>query len=466
MKSKKLLSLLTAAALSGGVITTAAVVTPSVVSAAETMADQYQPYFSPTQGHTSSRMSYAYLRSSANLPAGTEFYLQNSADYGVQEGIYYTISGQNIAFTKWSGPGLKPMLATGTTIDVPVTVIYPDNSAEVITATLTLTPPNAEGYEVYYEVLVEQGTTETFTPSGPKLPNGTSVSVINNPDVAALRNSGWEFINGANATLTVSAPADASGSVSLPLRISYPDGTGELTTVHIDVAATNPPQSETYDVVYQATVLTAGDATTITPDTPGLPAGTTITLVEDLYLENLRNTGWVVNVDTQGALGISAPINASGATTVSLLVLYPDGTQELTFAQIDLLAANLADNHDVSYPATIITAGNTTTITPDTTNLPTGTTLELIEDRNLHTAQTAGWTFAIETNGKVTASALETTIGHSVINVLITYPDGTSEVTTFEISAIAKPIVEEPKDEDPVVPGPAPKPGGSSFGSS
>ncbi|QDQ21786.1 hypothetical protein FOY32_04285 [Corynebacterium glutamicum] len=80
MKSKKLLSVLTAVALSGGAVTTTAIVSPSIVSAAETMADQYDPFYDDT---TIRAVPWVllYPQGEKRLPSGTTFSLFDSTSY-------------------------------------------------------------------------------------------------------------------------------------------------------------------------------------------------------------------------------------------------------------------------------------------------------------------------------------------------------------------------------------------------
>lgn len=80
MKSKKLLSVLTAVALSGGAVTTTAIVSPSIVSAAETMADQYDPFYDDTTIRAVPRAPL-YPQGEKRLPSGTTFSLFDSTSY-------------------------------------------------------------------------------------------------------------------------------------------------------------------------------------------------------------------------------------------------------------------------------------------------------------------------------------------------------------------------------------------------
>lgn len=72
--------MLTAVALSGGAVTTTAIVSPSIVSAAETMADQYDPFYDDT---TIRAVPWVllYPQGEKRLPSGTTFSLFDSTSY-------------------------------------------------------------------------------------------------------------------------------------------------------------------------------------------------------------------------------------------------------------------------------------------------------------------------------------------------------------------------------------------------
>ena len=65
--------MLTAVALSGGAVTTTAIVSHSIVSAAETMADQYDPFYDDTTIRAVSRVPL-YPQGEKRLPSGTTFH--------------------------------------------------------------------------------------------------------------------------------------------------------------------------------------------------------------------------------------------------------------------------------------------------------------------------------------------------------------------------------------------------------
>ena len=343
----------------------------------------------------------------------------------------------------------------GTTLTVQI--IYPDNTTEYTTVDIAVTPANhADNHDVTYPpASIDAGGTITLTPGTRGIPEGTTITIIENEALDTAHNAGWIITSNTNGELTASVPVTATDNIQVDFDVLYPDGTTEITTAIIDVNPAN--HADNHDVTYPTITISAGDTTTIAPDTTALPAGTTITLISNTGIDE----GWSITADNDGVLNITAPITATNSIFADFLVAYPDGTTEETTATIDVNPANHADNHDVTYPTITISAGDTTTIAPDTTALPAGTTITLIEDNNLEAAGITGWHFLVTADGKVTVSTLESSVGRAVINLLVTYPDGTSEVTAVDISALAKPII-----EDPISPAPAPRPGGSSFGSS
>lgn len=72
--------MLTAVALSGGAVTTTAIVSPSIVSAAETMADQYDPFYDDTTIRAVPRVPL-YPQGEKRLPSETTFSLFDSTSF-------------------------------------------------------------------------------------------------------------------------------------------------------------------------------------------------------------------------------------------------------------------------------------------------------------------------------------------------------------------------------------------------
>lgn len=549
MKSKKMLPLLAATALASGMLTTAAVAIPSVVTASETMADQYQPYYDDAL-ITGSSWGESYLESDDPLPAGTQFMLTDFPDYGVDQNIYFDLSGDRLEFSNW---GVDPSGATAT---ARVTVLYPDGTADFISANLTIIPFQNLAYAFSYEGGgMMPGTTNIFPPPRSDLPAGTSVTLIETPTLRELHALEWEIDVVDETSLEITAAMAFYGPRELNLIVNYPDGT--VGSANLTLYMLAPPIVNTYEFAYEAITLHAGESRTVSPLNPyfpqdalisvspssevdairnqggvvevladgsveivipfratagfslsveawysdgsadvaelqvsiipadqnvafdvhfqeptttagtigiihstngsDLPAGTSLELINDDSLAYLRADGWDFQIVDGLNLAVSIPTHANLSPSVNALVVYPDGTTEVVSIPVWIYALEYL-GHDVAYPPLVLIAGKTTTITPITTALPPGTTFTLIEDANMLALYAAGWAFSVATDGKVTVAAPETTAGDAMVQVLVGYPDGSSETTLVDITAITTPGTDDP----PPVGGS----GGSSFGSS
>jgi hypothetical protein len=332
--SKKMLSLLTAVTLSGGVAATTAVVAPSVIASEQTMAEQYEPYYEDVVGQGESLGFYARLKSDSPLPAGTRFLLEGKRE----DGISYFLSTSNDGDIYFSRGGGLP--ATGATVYPRVTVLYPDGSAEEIVASITLIPPHADSYSVGYgDVEVAPDSSEDFQLQR-QVPTGTRISVLNLPNVTELTNTGWAFAFSEDGNFSVSSPENAEGPFTLQLLVEYPDGTSETSSVTINVVS---PQNELHEVTYRGVDVTGGDTVTASPTETDLPAGTRITLADNTAL---TAAGWDLEVTADGELTATAPNDADGTVEIALTVTYPDGTTEETTAKVAATPAPTDDEDD------------------------------------------------------------------------------------------------------------------------
>lgn len=321
MISKKMMSLLTAVAVSGGAVATA-VVAPAVIASEQTMAEQYEPYYEDTVGQGDSNSFYARLKSDLPLPAGTKTLLEGGRENGISYFLSTSGDGDIYFSNSWGIP------ATGATIRPTVTVIYPDGSAEEISALITLIPPHYDSYSVDYgHVEISPAASATFQLQN-EVPPNTEISLLNLPNVTELSNAGWTFSVTEEGYFSVSSPENADGPVALQLFVEYPDGTFETSSVTVNVI---PPHAETYSVSYGATAVMGGESLTVTPDQVDLPDGTEITLGDN---PELTTNGWDLDVTADGELTATAPAEADGTFTIALTVTYPDGTSEATTAQV------------------------------------------------------------------------------------------------------------------------------------
>jgi hypothetical protein len=340
--SKKMLSLLTAATLSGGVAATTAVVAPSVIASEQTMAEQYEPYYEPITNQ-GGETEYARLHSDLPLPSQTQvFFTDYPSGTGREKGITFTlIDWSTLGAIYFRDLGLGGSIPPGgATVEPRVTIIYPDGSAEIISASLTLIPLHKVSYDVRYgSPEISPGSSETF-PVLSEIPSGSKISIVSLPEVAELRSAGWNFGVLDNGDLKVTAPENAQGMVTLQFLVVYPDGTQELSSTTVQVT---PKDSELYEVTYGGVDVTGGDTVTASPTETDLPVGTRITLGENTAL---TAAGWGLEVTADGELTATAPTDADGTVEIALTVTYPDGTSEETTATITATPAPTDDEDD------------------------------------------------------------------------------------------------------------------------
>ncbi|MCD8781277.1 YPDG domain-containing protein, partial [Mammaliicoccus sciuri] len=181
-----------------------------------------------------------------------------------------------------------------------------------------------------------------------------------------------------------------------------------------------------------------------------LPTGTKFDVPADKV-----PSGWTVNIDPNtGDITVVPPKDVTPGTMVDIpvTVTYPDGSTEVTSAKVVVekpadkpAGKTQADDNSPGYgskdqgPSSV--KPGTSTHIPQTGDkeLPTGTKFDVPADK-----VPSGWTVNIDPNtGDITVvPPKDVTPGTQVdIPVTVTYPDGSSEVTS------AKVVVEKPADK-------------------
>ncbi|KTT85672.1 hypothetical protein NS1R_05625, partial [Mammaliicoccus sciuri] len=280
---------------------------------------------------------------------------------------------------------------------------------------------------------VKPGKTVTISQTGDTdLPPGTTFEVPKNG-----LPTDWtvNFDETGNATVTPPANATPGRTVSIPVKVKYPDGSVDDTTIPVSVI---PNEAQENNPNYGDTPANVkpGIANTVrqTGDN-NLPPGTTFEIPK-----NGLPTGWIVNFDKTGNATVTPPVNATLGRTVSIpvKVKYPDDSVDDTSIPVRVIQ-NQAMEHTPSYDdsSTNVKPGNKIVI-PQTgdNNLPPGTTFEITKNVKIPD----GWTAEVDpNNGTVTLTASDSeTDGTRVdIPVTVTYPDGSSEETTAIAYVIA-----------------------------
>ncbi|PTJ74416.1 YPDG domain-containing protein, partial [Mammaliicoccus sciuri] len=275
---------------------------------------------------------------------------------------------------------------------------------------------------------VKPGKTVTISQTGDTdLPPGTTFEVPKNG-----LPTGWtvNFDETGNATVTPPANATPGNTVSIPVKVKYPDGSVDDTTIPVSVI---PNEAQENNPNYGDTPANVkpGIANTVrqTGDTD-LPSGTRFEIPK-----NGLPTGWTTSFDDNGNATVTPPVNETPGKTVSIPVKvnYPDGSVDDTSIPVKVIP-NQAQEHTPNYNKSNYMKPSQKIDIPQTgdKDLPNGTTFEIT--KNILIPE--GYTVSVDPNsGTVTIIApSRDTIG-SEINMPITvkYPDGSSE----EIHAIA-----------------------------
>ncbi|MCE5038873.1 YPDG domain-containing protein [Staphylococcus auricularis] len=390
------------------------------------------------------------------LPPGTTFEVPNGS---VPPGYTVTVDPNgNVTVT-------PPVDATpGTLVDIPVKVTYPDGSVDNTKVKVTVIPNDAQSNEPgYNEGSTKPGQPVTVPQTGDTdLPPGTTFEVPegNIPP-------GYTVTVDPNGNVTVTPPADATPgtSVDIPVKVTYPDGSVDNTKVKVTIT---PNDAQSNDPGYGDVSTKPGRPVTV-PQTGDetLPPGTTFEVPEGSV-----PPGYTVNVDPNGNVTVTPPVDATPGTSVDIpvKVTYPDGSVDNTKVKVTVIPNDAQSNEpgygEVStkpgqpvtvpqtgdetlppgttfevpegsippgYTVTVDPNGNVTVTVPQTGDetLPPGTTFEVPNG-----SVPSGYTVTVDSNGNVTVTPpADATPGTSVdIPVKVTYPDGSVDNSKVKVT--------------------------------
>ena len=367
-------------------------------------------------------------------------------------------------------PGSK--VGAGSTATARIKVTYPDTSVAYTDLKITVsdkdgnTTPHTERDTAKYsptwpdttELDGNAGAAKTATRSG-DVPAGTTFKLRED----LLSNLG-DYVNievAANGNVTVSpkTPVKAGFAFNVPVEVTYPDASHTTKAVPFKVTKDGQWQSQQAKVTYPDITTPADKAGTSTP-TGQWPEGTKFASHSKLP------DGWTFNVnETTGEATIkAAPSSSAGLSgTAFVLATFPDGTNNAYPVKFTTAepSKKLADAHEVSYPATTVTAGKSTKIAPKITPAaPAGTKFfGPNQDKDGLKISTN------EATGEVSISvAAGTSAGAADIPVTVRYTDGTSKKVSFKLTiepaATTKPTdptkPSEPSEPTPPTPEPTP----------
>ena len=174
-----------------------------------------------------------------------------------------------------------------------------------------------------------------------------------------------------------------------------------------------------------------------------MPEGTTFALkggdIEGVWID-----------EETGEIKSSATAAAPATNVYEVEVTYADGSKETVVATVKVVPTEQAKLYQPEYTPATVELGKVGTIeapkfadeeTGEARDMPEGTTFALKD------APIDGVTINEET-GEITVESTYAAV-KNVYEVLVTYPDGSSEVVVATIDVIDTPVEEEPGEEQP-----------------
>ncbi|UXR39036.1 Rib/alpha-like domain-containing protein [Staphylococcus simulans] len=252
------------------------------------------------------------------------------------------------------------------TVNVPVTVHYPDNSSEVIEVPVTTkVQPDNDKYQPATEAI--------HKPFGQKTDENEVKSKVSVPNFPG---------NGNQPTYTVDTSkipdGQTPGTVNVPVTVQYPDGTSEVVNVPV---ITGPKDSDTYQPTTGEITKPYGQATTeqevkdkvAVPNFPKDKGTPTIT-VDTSKLPNGQTSG-----EFQVPVTVTYPDKTTDTVNVKVTVgVQPDNDKyQPTAGEITKPYGTPTTSNDVTGKVSVPNfpkTGAQPVITVDTNNLPNGQT--------------------------------------------------------------------------------------------
>ncbi|RIN55060.1 YSIRK-type signal peptide-containing protein [Staphylococcus simulans] len=286
------------------------------------------------------------------------------------------------------------------TVNVPVTVHYPDNSSEVIEVPVTTkVQPDNDKY---------QPTTEAIhKPFGQKTDENEVKSKVSVPNFPG---------NGNQPTYTVDTSkipdGQTPGTVNVPVTVQYPDGTSEVVNVPV---ITGPKDSDTYQPTTGEITKPYGQATTeqevkdkvAVPNFPKEKGTPTI---------KVDNPAQIPNGQTPGTV------------EVPVTVTYPDGTKDQVKVPVTVGEQPQKDKYEP-------------TVQPITKPYGQGTTEQEVKDKvTVPDFPKDKGTPTIKVDNPTQIPNGQTP-GTVEVPVTVTYPDKTTDIVNVKVTT-------GPKDSD------------------
>lgn len=373
------------------------------------------------------------VEQAAQLPEGTTFISPS----GIPAGWVVDVDKNTGAVTVSA-----PADAGGAKLTVPIALVYPDGTTDVAVFEVQVTSQADEANPSYDTLTVVGGTPGTATVND-AVDNATY-------RLAADVEEGWTVdVDENTGDVTVIAPDNVIGEASLPVQVTYADGTVDFVYLAVRVTAVqteqpgepteqpgqptdDTPLADTLNPSYPAINLRSGETKTVAAN-EDLPAGTTF-ITPDLP------SGWALTVADNGDLTITAPARYETSRLYGEIVFgYPDGSHDVV--DIELRVSPDSEHHNPTYGDIEVQPGQTSTAL--VSGGAPGATYSIEHS-------VVGWNFEVDEHTgavNVTAPAEAIPGGRAEIPVRITYADGSSDFARVNVAIVA------PAEDDQETPG-------------
>lgn len=327
---------------------------------------------------------------------------------------------------------------------VPVTAVYPDGTIDNVSAKVTVTAkpvPVSHGYSPEYaDTTVQQGTTKTVAvaeKSGKEFPATATFA-------AGKTTPAWATV-AADGTITVKPGTDVKpGDYAVPVTITYADGSTNAVTAKVTVTAKPAPVADSYAPSYSDTTVEQGSTKSVAvtiEDGKTLPATTKFAL-------GAEAPAWVSIADDGTVIAKPGTDVKPGGYNVPVTVTYADGTTDAVTAKVTVTAKPASNTvYAPSWESGTVKPGETITLKY------TGTPLE--ERATAETTYPSNWKVSLNDDDAyvVTAPSDAKDGDKLVLDITVTYADGTVDTTQATVTVKADAAAETPA---PVETTPAP----------
>lgn len=387
------------------------------------MDEEYSPRYSNSTV-IAGQSATSEVRSS--FPAGARFELASQPPGGWTVSID-SFSGAVTAST-------DSRLAEGTSLKQRVNVTYPDGSSDTAIAAFVVAArqrTDSQRFQAAYSrVSVDPGQGTEIAPKwqGQSAPEGATFALLSDPP--ALWSITVDQSTGA-ARIGASDRLPAGDAASVPVRVTFADGSTSRLELHATVSTAPPAKPGSFasrlNPTVRDVVMSPDHLATAQVKGGPFPTGTFFRIISD-------RSGPVSSVIDANTGRLTLIPNSSAKPglrkRVMVEVSYPDGSADVASAQVSIIdpSHSIAGRVDPSYPNGYVPFGQKITLRTDE-DVPAGTEFSVEGDAPL------GWTWTVDKNsGELDVRVHDNIVDvSSEIPVKATYSDDSTDTVYVHV---------------------------------